>query len=224
MQLINKISDILIEAGKIMLDACDIEDNTTQKDGTANFVTTYDITVQHFLYQRLSVLVPGAHFIGEESGENHVELVNDGISFIIDPIDGTTNFIHGYRHSAVSIALLCNGIITAGLVYNPYLGEMFYAKRGEGAFLNKKNIHVSDRKLYDGLVSFGTTPYKREFTEVSFQMMKTLFSSSRDIRRSGSAALDICYVACARCDLFLKRHWRHGIMPQVQSFWKNPEV
>ncbi|MDD4772788.1 MAG: inositol monophosphatase family protein [Eubacteriales bacterium] len=204
MELIYKISKVLIEAGKIILAADNINDNITQKHGTANFVTTYDLTVQNFLYHRISDLVPGAHFIGEESTENRMELINDGINFIIDPIDGTTNFVHGYRHSAISIALLRDGIITAGLVYNPYLDEMFYAKRGEGAFLNKKSIHVSDRQLHDGLVSFGTTPYKREYTEASFQIIKKLFTSSRDIRRSGSAALDLCYVACARCDLFFE--------------------
>ncbi len=204
MQLINKIADILYEAGKIIISAYDINDNTKEKPGTANFVTAYDIAVQNFLYDRLSSLLPEARFIGEESTENHSELLNEGMSFIIDPIDGTTNFIHGYRHSAISIGLCCDGIITTGAIYNPYLGEMFYAKRGEGAFLGKSRIYVSDRHLRDGLVSFGTSPYKRELTDTSFETIKKLFQGSRDIRRSGSAALDLCYIACGRCDLFFE--------------------
>jgi myo-inositol-1(or 4)-monophosphatase len=99
MQLTQKIADIITEAGKIMISAINIEENTTEKTGTANFVTAYDISVQNFLYDRLSSLLPEARFICEESSDNHTELLSDGLSFIIDPIDGTTNFIHGYRQA-----------------------------------------------------------------------------------------------------------------------------
>lgn len=204
MRLIYKILDILNEAGKIVTSAHNITDNMTVKPGTANFATVYDLEVQNFLYDRLSLLLPEASFIGEESAENHSELLTEGLSFIIDPIDGTTNFMHGYRHSAISVGLCRDGIMSAGAVYNPYLEEMFYAVRGEGAFLRKERIYAGDNPLRDSLVSFGTTPYRRENADHTFDLVKKLFLASHDIRRSGSAALDLCYIACGRCGLFFE--------------------
>lgn len=204
MRLIYKITDILHEAGKIVTSAKNITDNMTVKTGTANFATVYDLDVQKFLYARLSLLLPDASFIGEESADNHSELLTEGLSFIIDPIDGTTNFMHGYRHSAISVGLCRDGIMSSGAVYNPYLDEMFYAVRGEGAFLGKNRIYAGDNHLQNSLVSFGTTPYRRENADLTFDLVKKLFLASRDIRRSGSAALDLCYIACGRCGLFFE--------------------
>jgi myo-inositol-1(or 4)-monophosphatase len=204
MQSAIKMADIVTEAGKLMMSACDIENNMSEKTGTANFVTSYDIDIQNFLFGRLSSLYPQAEFIGEESVENHPEPINDGLCFIIDPIDGTTNFIHSYRHSAISVGLCYNGAVIAGVIYNPYLDEIFLAESGKGAYLGKRRIHVSQRHLCDGLVSFGTSPYRRDLADASFDIIKKLYLSSRDIRRSGSAALDLCYIACGRSDLFFE--------------------
>lgn len=201
-EIISKFEPIIKEAGKIILSAHDINDQTASKEGTANFVTTYDVAVQKYLYEKLAQVMPDANFIGEESDCNHSELLKSGYSFIIDPIDGTTNFIQGCRHSSISVGLSFDNEIIAGAVYNPYTDEMFTAEKGYGAYLNGKRIRTSERHISDALVAFGSSPYYRELADESFDILKYLYLRTRDIRRSGSAALDLSYVACGRYDLF----------------------
>jgi Archaeal fructose-1,6-bisphosphatase and related enzymes of inositol monophosphatase family len=207
---IPQIKEIMREAGKIMTASHVTTSDITVKNGDDNFVTAYDIAVQEFLISKLSALIPEADFLAEESG---VTAVKSDMFFIIDPIDGTTNFIHGYNHSAISVALCKDGAPVFGAVYNPYLNELFHAYEGEGAFVDTADtsdgnavattkITVSDRALSDSLVCFGTSPYSKFRADETFDIVKKLFISSRDVRRSGSAALDICYVAGGRCDLF----------------------
>lgn len=198
------IAEYVREAGEIMTGAHDISKKIKEKTGTANFVTAYDVAVEDFLYEKLGKAFPEARFIGEESAENHTELLKSGLSFIIDPIDGTTNFIHGYRHSAISVGLCENGQMIAGVIINPYQNELFTAERGKGAYLNQEPISVSERDFTNSLVCFGTSPYRRELCEMSFDLAKKAYLHCRDIRRSGSAALDLAYVACGRCDLFFE--------------------
>lgn len=202
MNLINDISKIITNAGEIILSAHNNENQMHSKVGTANFVTEYDVKVQDYLYEKLGKLIPNVNFIGEESNINDMSKLSDGYSFIIDPIDGTTNFIHNYGHSSISVALAKDGEIVIGIVYDPYKNELFQAEKGNGAYLNHTRIHVSDRQLCDSLICFGSSPYYRELADSTFDLLKLLYLNSRDIRRSGSAALDLCYVACSRCDLF----------------------
>ena len=190
-------------AGKIVLNAHNIQDGIENKQGTANFVTKYDIEVQEFLYRELAVLCPDAGFIGEED-ENSGSVTNE-YCFIIDPIDGTTNFIFDYKYSAISVGVLHHGQILYGVVYNPYLDEMFYAKKGMGAFLNGRQLTINNLNLSDGLVGIGTSPYLREKAEETFLLTKKLYDRSLDIRRSGSAALDLCCVAASRYVLFFEQ-------------------
>lgn len=197
------IAAIVTEASALMLQA-DADKKIRSKEGAANFVTAYDTAVQEFLYAKLAAFLPEAVFIGEESEENHTELLRSRLAFIIDPIDGTTNFIHDYRHSAISVALCDKGTVVSGVVCDPYLGEIFRADLGKGAFVNDRAIRVSDRPLKDGVVTFGTTPYWREYTDRTFDLIKELFRRSCDIRRSGSAALDLCYIAAGRTDAFVE--------------------
>ncbi len=197
-----KIIFIIKEAGKIILDAHDIENTVTAKEGKKNFVTKYDVALQQFLFENLSKIVPQAEFIGEE-GETNKE--SKSLRFIVDPIDGTTNFMQDYRYSAISVAICDGDEAILGIIYNPYSNEVFYAEKGKGAFLNGKSIRVSDRPLSDGLALFGTSPYHPENTDETFTMLRKVFDYSRDIRRSGSAALDICSVACGRCELFFEK-------------------
>jgi Archaeal fructose-1,6-bisphosphatase and related enzymes of inositol monophosphatase family len=203
--MINNILEQIRQAGNIMLSADYHENNNLHsKTGTANFVTEYDVKVQDFLYKSLAEIIPDANFIGEESDVNNTDKLKQGYSFIIDPIDGTTNFIHNYGHSCVSVALLKDGEVVFGAVYNPYRDELFHAEKNKGAYLNNKRVNASSRKLQDGLVCFGTSPYYRHLADNTFDLLKRLYLNSRDIRRSGSAALDLCYVACGRCDVFFE--------------------
>lgn len=200
--MLKKITEIVKEAGKIVLSAHNQENTITAKEGKKNFVTKYDVAVQEFLFRELGKAFPDARFIGEE-GEN--DFSTDGLRFIIDPIDGTTNFMQDYRCSCISVAL-CNGNdVVAGVVYNPYTNEIFSAEKGKGAYLNGDRISVSERPLSDGLALFGTSPYHPENTDETFSLLRKVFDFSRDIRRSGSAAYDICMIACGRCEVFFEK-------------------
>ena len=211
-----QILEAVTSAGQGLLSAHDIESHMKVKPGDANFATEWDVETQRVLCARLHEIIPEAKMIAEEStsvddkSTRAAEGVSeeDALIFIVDPIDGTTNFIHGLSHSAVSVAVAKGGTPVFGCVYNPYLDEMFHAAAGEGAFMRKKGadtpIHVSTRTLENALCAFGTTPYDRSYADETFSLAKKLFLSTREIRREGSAALDICYVACGRYDVYFE--------------------
>ncbi len=195
---------VIKKAGKIMLSASDIEDGVKEKDGYANFVTEYDVKVQSYLISEIKKLFVNAEFLAEEQ-EGNTSVLQSECCFVIDPIDGTTNFIHDLRHSAVSVAMLSHGETVLGIVYNPYLDEMFFAKKGAGAFLNGRRISVSNRTPEQAIVAFGTSPYVKDKTgEATMKLAYELFMRCADIRRAGSAALDLAYVAAGRHDLFFE--------------------
>lgn len=172
-----------------------------QKEGHANFVTNIDREVEEYLQQALLSLVPGSRIIGEEK-ENGA--LTDAPTWIVDPVDGTTNLIHDYRCSAVSIALCENRSPVAGLIWQPYTQEMFYAEAGRGASLNGKEIHVSETPFDKALIAVGTAPYHAELAEKSMELALAFLHSCADIRRSGSAAVDLAYLAAGRLDAFFE--------------------
>ncbi len=203
----HQIIDAAKQAGEIMLKAMDISAKQQEKSGDYNLVTAYDVAVQDFLFVSLRKLLPEAKFIGEEVGTDTPTPLAIGYSFIIDPIDGTTNFIHHYRHSCISIALLKDAKPEIGVVYNPYSGEIFSAQAGQGAWLDNEAIHATAGKLEENLVGFGTSPYYRHiphYFDGTFAALQKLYPHCQDLRRSGSAALDLCDVACGRTALFFE--------------------
>jgi len=199
--------DLMRQAGKMLLEAQEarhVENHVTEKTGDANFVTVFDVRVQEFLIHRIQALLPDAVFIAEEK-ENDTAAMMAEHCFIIDPIDGTTNFICDYRHSCISLALLSHGETVFGAIYDPYLDEMFSAEKGKGAFCNGKPIHVSSRPISRALVMFGTSPYsKQDFADKTFSTCKRIFMTCADLRRSGSCALDLAYIAAGRVDIFFE--------------------
>lgn len=203
----NLIEKLIRESAEIMLSASRVENdasNIKAKAGDADFVTVFDEAVQANLIKGLSALYPDAHFFAEEK-ENFSEETANGICFVIDPIDGTTNFIHSLNASTISVAMLYNGEAVYGAVYDPYRDEFFYAVKGEGAFCNGCSVSVSDRDLPLSVIAFGTTPYKKkEYSEKGFAAAHRVFMNCADIRRSGSAALDMAYVACGKLDGFFE--------------------
>ena len=202
----SKIIAAMEECGEIVLSARDITGGIIKKEGDANYVTNYDIKVQEILIEELKKALPEAKYIAEEgmnSETSHTKL-NEGYTFIIDPIDGTTNFIKGFDHSGISVALAYNAEIIYGAVYNPYTHQMYTAKRGCGAYINGKRITVHSGGLAEGIVSFGTTPYHRERTAETMYMVGEFMKIAMDTRRTGSAALDLCDVACQRSNLFFE--------------------
>lgn len=200
--MLDEIVAVVKKCGDIILFASDTERSVSSKEGRANFVTKYDVAVQTYLQEELLKIIPEAVFIGEEG--DHGEALGQGYAFIVDPIDGTTNFIKNYRRSCVSVGLALHGTMEIGVIYNPYSNEMFYARRGRGAFLNGQPIHVSGHGLNEGLVCFGTSPYYEDLIDQTFDLVKTLHRASLDVRRSGSAALDLCDIASGRCELFFE--------------------
>ncbi len=199
---INELIKIIKEAGKIILNATGREDSVTAKEGKKNFVTKYDVAVQAFLRDELGKIIPEAEFVGEEGD---CKQDSKKLRFVVDPIDGTTNFMQNYCCSCISVALCEADEPIMGIVYNPYSDEVFSAEKDKGAYLNGKPVKVSERTLSDGLALFGTSPYHPENTDETFALLRRVFDYSRDIRRSGSAAYDICAVACGRCEIFFEK-------------------
>lgn len=190
----DKIENVIKEAGKIMLRARD-KDFLVEEKGTANFVTEYDIKVQRFLESEFIKIIPDASFLAEEEGEDK-NGVGDGYTFIIDPIDGTSNFTFGVNMSVISVALTKDKETVFGAVYNPYTDEYFHAEKGKGAYLNGKAIKVSSAKPKDALVALGTAPYyKKTVGKEVKRLFTALLENFGDLRRSGTAAMDLCNVA-----------------------------
>ena len=185
--MLEQIIPIIREAGRIVLSARDAAARTREKTSAADLVTEYDLAVEAFLKEKLPPLVPGSVFFGEEEEENADP--SRGWAFIVDPIDGTTNFVRDLRQSAI---------------YDPYKDEMFSARRGGGAFLNGQPIRVSRRPIEQGVFGMGTAIYRREYLEPTMRLTEQLFRRSCDFRRLGAAALDLCNVACGRTDLFFE--------------------
>ena len=200
--LINEIGLLVKECGKVILNADREKMAIDIKSGVADLVTEYDKNIQKQLEIGLKRILPEAKFIGEEGSND--ELTDDGFAFIVDPIDGTTNFVKDYHISAISVALLKGKEVVAGIVYNPYLDEMFYAIKSQGAFCNGKKISVSSQPLSNALVLFGSSPYDKNLFPKTIEILSEYFYKVLDIRRSGSAALDLCSVACGRAELYFE--------------------
>lgn len=197
--IMKEMIDIAKEAGIRIKNDRDF--SVSEKTDAANIVTTMDTQIQNFILGRLEQLLPEAKVIAEE---DNVHSFDNGYVWIVDPIDGTTNYAYDSKHSCISIALLNENDGYIGVVYNPYLDELFYAKKGEGSFLNGKPLNVTERSMNESLVIMGTAPYRKDKADYTFEIAKRLFVNGRDIRRSGSAVLDLCYVACGRYDAFFE--------------------
>ena len=200
--MLQKMIEIVREAGEIVLSARDIAAQTHEKSSAADLVTEYDLAVENFLKSKLPPLMPGSIFYGEEEQENADPL--KGWAFIVDPIDGTTNFVRGLKQSAVSVALAKDGVVQYGVVLDPYKSELFSAERGKGAFRNGQPVHVSRKPLAEGIFGMGTALYRREYLEPTMRLTQQLFQRSCDFRRMGAAALDLCNVACGRTEVFFE--------------------
>lgn len=198
-QKLEQCRQVILDAGKRLLVSEGI--SVEEKTDYTNLVTKYDKATQQFLIERFSRIMEGATFLCEE---DDVADTSGAYVFIIDPIDGTANFTKYYGHSAISVALAWEGKLLWGAVYNPFTDDFFEARAGEGAYRNGKRIHVSKDNLKHSLVAFGTSPYYKELRDESFRIALDVMDHALDIRRSGSAALDLCYTACGRCGVFFE--------------------
>ena len=201
--MLQELSRIVRSAGNIILSARELAPSVREKTGPRDLVTQYDLMVQDFLRQKLLELLPEAGFLGEED-DDPADLSHKEWVFIVDPIDGTTNFVQGFHNSCVSVGLAHRGIMEYGVVYNPYDGELYSARRGHGAFLNEKRIFCKDRDLEHSLLIFGSALYYRDLVPQTLRLFQAAFPVVQDIRRFGSAALDLCYLAAGRAGVFFE--------------------
>ena len=186
----------------------EVEQLQVSRKGPSDFVSTADVKAEKVLRQELLKARPRFGFLLEEGGEIKGE---DGHHrWIIDPIDGTTNFLHGIPHFAISIGLEMDGEIIAGLVFNPIVDEMYYAEKGKGAFLNDRRLRVSARdSLADALLATGI-PFRGRPGHAPFLAeLERVMPQVAGVRRAGTASLDLAYVAAGRYD----GYWEKGLQP-----------
>lgn len=193
-----KLIDIVRSASNLMLsDTFDV----SQKDGFANIVTSSDLAVQEFLKCELAKLLPGSGFLCEE--EDKHDLTHE-YTWIIDPIDGTANYSRGIGQCAICVGLKHHEEMVDAVVYLPRTNELFTASKGRGAFLNGKQIHVSNRPFQDAILQTALSVYHKEHARVCSEIIVDAFMQCNDIRRFGAAAPEICYVAMGRCEMFFE--------------------
>lgn len=200
-KLMESVKDIAYHAGVFM--KAGLIHTVKSKSDASNIVTDMDVKTQEYVIKELTPLIPEAKFFAEEKENQELDM---SYTWIIDPIDGTTNYAYHLHHSCVSIALAKDRKPILGVCADPYLNEVFFAVKGQGAYCNEKPIHVSDYDLTHSLIMCGTSPYHKQYADVTFAKMKELFLIGRDIRRSGSAVLDLCYLASGRVDAFYEAH------------------
>lgn len=179
---------------------------TVERKSAVDLVTEVDRAAERLILERLSSAFPDHGIVAEESSPERAE--HGRPCWYVDPIDGTTNFVHGLPHCAVSLALAtAPGRIEAAAVYDPFKEEMFTATRGGGAFLNGEPIRVSSASKLDESLFVTGFPYdRRQHAAFYLRYFEAFMRACRDVRRFGSAALDLCYVACGRFDGFWE--WR----------------
>lgn len=193
-----KVTDIVRDAGTLMLDR-KMEVNC--KGNNSNFVTSRDIAVEEYLTKELTQFLPGSMVIGEESD---VKPSEGALLWVVDPIDGTSNFIRDIGISAISVGLIKDGEPYLGVVYQPYRDEMFYAKIGEGAYLNGERIQVSDRDFAHSHFCSAMSLYDKRYAPPCFRIIDRVYQESDDLRRLGSAATELVYLACGRVELYFE--------------------
>ena len=194
------------KAGRSLVhDFGEVEQLQVSMKGPGDFVSAADRQAERILKEELARGRPAYGFIGEEGGAS----AGDGVHrWIVDPLDGTTNFLHGIPHFAISMALEAKGELVAGLIFNPITDEMYWAEKGQGAFLNARRLRVSGRRyLDDALIGTGI-PFREHGDHARYlRTLEAVMARTAGVRRMGAAALDLAYVAAGRFDAF----WEYGL-------------
>ena len=179
-------------------------DFAVSKKGAINLVTEMDLRAEKLILQGIHSRFPNDAILSEEEGKREGDA---GRRWIIDPLDGTTNYAHGYRLFCVSIAFELDGEVVLGVVHDPMADETFKARKGQGAFLNGVPMRVSEQdSLMDSLLCTGF-PYEMDAIREGLELFSRVLLQSRAVRRDGSAALDLCFVAAGRFEGF----WEKGL-------------
>ncbi len=207
--LLNVMVGAALKAGRgLARDFGEVENLQVSLKGPGNFVSAADKRAEETLIRELEKARPGYEFLTEETGA--IAGTDKTNRWHVDPLDGTTNFLHGIPLFAVSIALEREGVLIAGVIYNPILNELYVAERGVGAFLNDKRLRVAARKtLADTVIATGAPHMGKEGHDQFVAEMGDLMARTAGIRRCGAAALDLAWVASGRFDGF----WERGLSP-----------
>ena len=208
--LMNVMTAAAIKAGRgLKRDFGEVENLQVSVKGPADFVSNADRRAEKTLFEELSRARPGYGFLMEEGGE--VEGADKTHRWIVDPLDGTTNFLHGLPIFAINVALEREGQIVAGLTYNPIADEMYVAEKGQGAWMNNHRLRVSARRdIADSLIGCGVPPLGRAPLHPRFKAeLSAVMARAGNVRRLGAASLDIALVAGGRFDAF----WERGLHP-----------
>jgi len=195
-------------ARSLKRDFGEVENLQVSLKGPANFVTAADRRAEETLRAELAKARPGYGFLGEEGGKH--EGTDQTNTWIVDPLDGTTNFLHGIPQFAISIGLQREGVIIAGVIYNPANDELYIAERGKGAFLNDQRLRVAGRRQMDEcVIGCGLPHIGRGDLELSRREMTAIQNRVAGLRRFGAASLDLAFVAAGRLD----GYWERDLKP-----------
>jgi myo-inositol-1(or 4)-monophosphatase len=207
--LLNVMIKAARKAGRTLKrDFGEVENLQVSLKGPANFVTAADKRAEEIVYEELLHARPGYGFLGEEGGRR--EGPDKTHTWIVDPLDGTSNFLHGIPHFAVSIALEREGTVVAGVIYNPANDDLFTAERGKGAFLNDRRLRVAGRqRLLDAVITCGLPHHGRGDLALGIKEIAAVQDKVAGLRRFGAAALDLAWVAAGRFDAY----WERNISP-----------
>jgi myo-inositol-1(or 4)-monophosphatase len=183
----------------------EVENLQVSRKGPSDFVSSADLKAEKTLFEELSKGRPGYGFVMEERGV--VEGTDKTNRWLVDPLDGTTNFLHGIPHFAISIALEREGVLVAGVIYNVVRDELFWAEKGAGAYLNDRRLRVAGRNdMRDALFACGTPFHGKAGHETALAEIERVIAKTAGVRRFGSAALDLAYVAAGRFDGYWERN------------------
>ncbi len=207
--LLNVMVQAVLKAGRSLTrDFGEVENLQVSLKGPGDFVSAADRRADEVLIAELRKARPGYSFLTEESGA--IAGSDDNHRWIIDPLDGTTNFLHGIPLFAVSLALERDGQLVAGVVFNPILNELYVAEKGSGAFLNDHRLRVAARRnLADCVVATGLPGIGRSVRDTAIPQINLMMPKIAGLRRSGSAATDLAWVASGRYD----GYWENGVNP-----------
>ena len=167
-----------------------------------NIVTSSDLAVQHFLIKQLGLRYPEVGFLCEEEDLNDVS--GHEAVWVIDPIDGTANYARGNENCCISVALVEKGEPVLAVVFSPWRGELYTAEKGKGAFCNEKPLHVSNRPFEQGLLFTAMSTYHKEWSRCCSDIIYDLYQECNDVRRTGSAAVELCLMAAGYADLYFE--------------------
>ena len=198
-KLVAQVKEIVLASAQFTkVDSFSVE----EKEGESwNIVTSADVAVQDYLQKELLALIPGAGFQGEE---NHQQDIAKEVCWIVDPIDGTTNFARGMQQSGISVGLREGSELVLGVVYNADLDDMFWATRGNGAYLNGKKLSVSNKDFAHSIICTAMSLYRKSYAKMCSDVLLETYGQCADFRRFGVASLELCYLAAGGVDTFFE--------------------